>query len=75
MTTSTKKPQVDPRLKRAREAAMKEWGGGWRNLTPEMRKAYVALHLVGGLAQCDKNYPFDGADVLGLFDSFVRGED
>jgi len=72
----TNLPVEYDRLVRARERAKADWGSrGWGNLTPEMRKAHVALALVADFNGCDPQYAPKGADILAVFDLFMRGEE
>jgi hypothetical protein len=76
MAKEANKIAMADRLARAREGAKKEWGArGWQNLSPEMRKAYVALYVMYDLGGIDPQYPPQVADVLELVDVFVRGEE
>lgn len=55
--------QYDNRLARAKSAAKASWGGAWDKLTPEMRKAYVCMHLVGEFASIDFATLLESSDV------------
>lgn len=55
--------QYDNRLARAKSAAKSSWGSAWDKLTPEMRQAYVCMHLVSEIANLDLASLLDSQEI------------